>query len=145
MRYKALTSSTGISYDLPGYTFSDQKIYVEKISVNSEKASNVEKLEQIAELEDGWDGDGAGAFSAALIQTVRDIVVSLDRQPEIFPTACDTIQMEYDHEDGSYLEIEISDDNRAKVFSVDCNGEERLSFVEACPYAICEVVSSFYG
>lgn len=144
MKYKVLTSSTGISYDLPGYTLNGQKIYVEKVSVNNEKANNMEKLEQIAKLENGWDGDGARAFSVALIRTVREIVVSLDKQPEIFPTACDTIQIEYDHEDGSYLEIEISDDGVAKVFSVDCNGEESCSVVEACPQAICKVVSSFY-
>lgn len=145
MKYKVLTSSTGINYDLPGYPFNGQKIYMEKVSVNSEKANNMEKLEQIAKLEKGWDGDGARAFSAALIRTVREIIVSLDKQPEIFPTACETIQIEYDHKDGSYLEIEISDDNSAKVFSIDCNGVESRFVVGACPQEICKVVNSFYG
>ena len=105
----------------------------------------MEKLEQIAKLEEEWDGDGARAFSAVLIRTVREIIVNLDKQPEIFPTACETIQIEYDYEDGSYLEIEISDDDVAKVFLVDCNGEESLSVVEACSQEICKVVNSFYG
>lgn len=44
------------------------EIYVERISVNSEKVSNIKKLEEIAQLEDGWDGEGARAFSDTLIQ-----------------------------------------------------------------------------
>jgi len=106
--------------------------------------SNLEKLEQIAKLEDGWNGEDAKAFSDALIMNVRNILIGLKVQPEVFPTACDTIQIEYEQEDGSYLEFEIAEGGNAKVFSVDNMGNELSSVIKATLEEISKVVASFY-
>lgn len=142
--YKTFTSSTSISYELPGYTFNNMIPYVESISMDNEKVSNLGKLEQIAKLENGWNGEDARAFSDALIMNVRNILIGLKIQPEVFPTACDTIQIEYEREDGSYLEFEIAEDGKAKVFAIDSKGSELSSVINATVQEISKVVASFY-
>lgn len=143
--FKTFTSQISISYELPGYTFNNMMPYVERISMDNEKVSNLEKLEQIAKLEDGWDGDNAKAFNDTLITNVRSILMGLRIQPELFPTACDTIQIEYEREDGAYLEIEIAEDRNAKVFAIDSKGSESSSVINASVQEIGKVVDSFYG
>lgn len=143
--FKTFTPQISISYELPGYTFNNMMPYVERISMDNEKVSNLEKLEQIAKLEDGWDGDNAKAFNDTLITNVRSILMGLRIQPELFPTACDTIQIEYEREDGAYLEIEIAEDRNAKVFAIDSKGSESSSVINASVQEIGKVVDSFYG
>lgn len=135
----------GINYAIQGYTLNNITTCVEKLSMNNEKINNLEKLEKIAKLENGWDGENAKAFDSKLIQRVRNIIMHLDNQPEIFPTACDTIQIEYDRDDGSYLEIEISDSDEASLFSIDSSGVETSSVIEPIPQTINKAVSYFYG
>ena len=142
--YESFTAVTGISYDLPGYTFNNMETYMESIFMDNEKINNIEKLDQIAKLEDDWDGEGARSFSNVLIQNVKNILMSLKYQPEVFPTACDTIQIEYERENGSYLEIEISTED-AKVFAVDSSGKESISVIKAKVEEIDKVVNCFYG
>lgn len=103
------------------------------------------RLEQILNLPDNWDGDNAKAFSSELIKKVGNILLKLKTQPEIFPTARNTIQLEYEKDDGSYLEFEIAEDENAKVFMIDSEGNEKQSSVKANPEEINNIVSSFYG
>ena len=70
---------------------------------------NLKKLEAIALLKDNWNANGAKAFADSLITKVRNLVMLLDVQPEVFPTACGALQLEYDKEDGSHLEIEFNE------------------------------------
>ena len=44
-------------------------------------------------------------------------------QPDIFPTACDSIQLEYNFSDGRYLEFEVLDD-QIEVYLIKKDGEE---------------------
>ena len=70
---------------------------------------NLEKLNRIADLEEGWDLYKATSFSNSLIEFCRNMLLKLNRQPEIFPTANNSIQFEFENND-DYLEIEIFDD-----------------------------------
>lgn len=103
------------------------------------------RLEQILNLPDNWDGNNAKSFSTKLIEKVGNILLKLKMQPEIFPTACNTIQFEYEKDDGSYLEFEIAEDGNAKVFIIDSEGNEKHSFIRVNPEEINNIVSSFYG
>ncbi len=118
---------------------------VENVIMNEEKIFNLKKLDQIAYLEDGWNGNTARAFEKQLISMVRGIITALDVQPELFPTACDSVQFEYEKEDGAYLEIEINSEDAWEVFEVDSDGQEKYSSIEAKVEAIVKVVNSFYG
>ena len=106
---------------------------------------NLKKLDQIAYLEDGWNGNTARAFEKQLISMVRRIITALDVQPELFPTACDSVQFEYEKENGAYLEIEINLEDTWEVFEVSSDGQEKYSSIEADVEAIAKVVNSFYG
>ncbi len=125
------------------YTFT--KFFGSSYFVNKGEIENLEKLNQISKLKDGWDGDCAVAFEESLIEKVRDIITNLNYLPEIFPTACDSIQLEFDREDGAYLEIEVSADEKAEVFTIDNRGKENTTEIKSFPDEINKVVDCFYG
>lgn len=71
------------------------------------KTDSIRALEEIQNLEENWNGCGAKPIPESVINLSRDIVMELDYQPEVFPTARRTIQMEYELDDNSYLEFEV--------------------------------------
>ena len=140
------TIKKGMNYSLPGYyMYKAKDLSVENVVMNEEKIFNLKKLDQIAYLEDGWNGNTARAFEKQLISMVRRIITALDVQPELFPTACDSVQFEYEKENGAYLEIEINLEDTWEVFEVSSDGQEKYSSIEADVEAIAKVVNSFYG
>lgn len=71
---------------------------------------NLWRLGEISKLDDDWDGFGTESFDATLIDIVRNIIKNVNIQPEIYPTGRDSIQLEYELEDRSYLEFEVFKD-----------------------------------
>lgn len=102
---------------------------------------NLEKLNRIAGLEDGWDLYKATSFSNSLIEFCRNLLFKLNRQPEIFPTANDSIQFEFKNKD-DYLEIEIFDDLSHIEYYMKKGGKE----IEKCAFVqdLIQVVDAFY-
>ena len=114
------TIKKGMNYSLPGYyMYKAKDLSVENVVMNEEKIFNLKKLDQI--------------------------ITALDVQPELFPTACDSVQFEYEKENGAYLEIEINLEDTWEVFEVSSDGQEKYSSIEADVEAIAKVVNSFYG
>lgn len=74
---------------------------------------NVDILSEIGELQDNWNNYGAQKFNQELIFKCLRIINStnLKFQPEIFPTANQSIQFEYEPDDQHYLEVEIFNDH----------------------------------
>ena len=68
---------------------------------------NLSTLDDISELKYNWNGYGASAFSKELIDRCRDILGRLPVQPELYPTACDSIQFEWETADGRYMDVEV--------------------------------------
>ena len=113
----------------------------------AEKNRSLRTLSDIQNLEHDWDGYGADRIPAAVVLLARNIVASLDYQPEIYPTKRRTVQMQYELSDRSYLEFEIYPDSieclsvpqrdyeKAREFSIDANRY----------YEIREIVNSFYA
>lgn len=90
------------------------------LSINSLEKNYIEastKLNEIAKLENNWNNNGANSISAKLIEKCREIVMQLAAEPFICPTACGSIQFEYEKENGDYLEFEIYED-RIEVFYI---------------------------
>lgn len=144
--YNSNLDNDYIFLDIPGYNFNDYvKAKTDSLVIDEEKIYNLKKIEEIASFQDDWNGNGAKAFSAQLITQVRNLIILLEIQPEIFPTACETIQLEYDKEDGAHLEIEIKEDKSAEVFWVNHTGEEELKKIQANVEVIDKVVKEFYG
>ena len=111
--------------------------------LNHAQQENLRKLEQISLLADNWDGNGSKAFDKQLIAKVKDLIGVLDVQPEIFPLSYGSIQMEYEKEDDSYLEIEINLNDTWDVFELNENGEESVFSVAADAEAINKVAKDF--
>ncbi len=93
-----------------------------------DKITNLKRLQEIANLKNNWNNNGASAFNTKLIDKVRALTISLTYQPEIFPTANDSIQLEWDKCNGEYLEIEVST-SAIDVFRIDTFGHEVTSTI----------------
>lgn len=144
--YASFFTEPSISLEVPGYSNIEYiSSGVEKVVISEEKLGNLKKLEAIAHLEDNWNANGAKAFTDSLIAKVRNLVMFLEIQPEVFPTACESLQLEYDKADGSHMEIELNESENAEVFLVDDNGCESVISIRASIEAINKVVSDFYG
>ena len=144
--YASFSTEPSISFNVPGYSNNESiSSGVEKVVISEEKLENLKKIETIALLQDDWNANGAKAFSASLITKVRNLIMFLNIQPEVFPTACESLQLEYDKADGSHMEIELTESEEAEVFVVDNKGCESIINISASIEAINKVVSDFYG
>lgn len=115
------------------------------VSNGSLKADNLKKLEVIQNLKDGWNGNGAPAFPESLIVRAGEIIKGLSIQPEIFPTALGSIQLEYDNSRHDHMEIEIGEDSDAEVFISTYDGKEIFDTISATSEDINRKAIEFYG
>lgn len=106
---------------------------------------NLDKLNVIRSLKDNWNGNGAPAFSRTLTDKAEQLINELDIQPEIFPTALNTIQLEYDNSRRDHMEIEIGEGDNAEIFIVNFNGSELIEEIPVTAFDINERVHEFYG
>ena len=144
--YASFSTEPIISFNVPGYSNNESiSSGVEKVVISEEKLENLKKIETIALLQDDWNANGAKAFSASLITKVRNLIMFLKIQPEVFPTACESLQLEYDKADGSHMEIDLTDSEESEVFVVVNKGCESIINISASIESINKVVSDFYG
>lgn len=107
--YSLISILTKITQTLM-YDYGTTKIFVSGTGdsfMNLGLSKSFASLSEIASLQDNWNLNGAPAFSEQLILLCHDIVRFLSHQPDIFPTAQGSIQMEWDNAKGDYLEVEI--------------------------------------
>ncbi|MCQ2504390.1 MAG: hypothetical protein MJ103_04075 [Saccharofermentans sp.] len=108
-----------------------------------DKITNLKRLSEIEKLTDNWNNNGAGKIPASIIKSVRKLLMTIEFQPEIFPTACDALQLEWDNSKGEYLEMEILEDS-VNVFQIDSEGSELHSTIEFDEEAVKALVRDFY-
>ncbi len=114
---------------------------------NMHKSQNLFRLDEIAELEENWNGYGAKAFSQKLIEKCKGIIYDLEVQPNIFPTGRQSVQFQYELEDRSYLEFEIFEENVSCLEVPQRIYSNARTFVFPISEAqrIKEIVKEFYG
>ena len=95
----------------------------EKIARNTLLIANLTKLDKYSAYLSNWDGEGAKPFDKKLINKAKDILLKLKYQPEIFPSQYNSIQFEYEKENGEYLEFELFS-NKIVYFYVNKDGKE---------------------
>lgn len=81
------------------------------------------QLNDISKLDKNWNDNNAEPFSVDLINKCKTILYKLSHEPCVFPTACNSIQFEYEKETGEYLEFEIYD-RSIKFFKIDSDKKE---------------------
>lgn len=104
----------------------------------------LDKLEEIASLENNWDHKGAKAFSKEQIMKVRDLILFLPVLPEIFPTAYGIIQLNYQREDGNSLKVEIGGEDSIRIYEEYSDVRENERIVNADIGTLNRIVQSFY-
>ena len=91
-----------------------------------------------------WNEYDADSFDPSLIQKVTGIVARLDIQPEIFPTAADSIQLEY-YDENAIMTIEIPQNGDMSVFVERVSQPHRILEVPATANVINLLVKEFYN
>ena len=138
------SKSTVISPVLKNYHYSKLDHFVEAHIINDEKMKNLIKLDRIAMLPKNWNQDGAPALSDSVVSYARQLLTYLDIQPEVFPTAANSIQFEYDCPDGTYIEFEIKEEY-VSFYSIDRHGVENNKILQKNAILINQLVDSIYG
>ena len=108
-----------------------------------DKIINLKWLSEIEKLPDYWNNNGAEKIAKNIIKNVRKLLMRLEHQPEIFPTACDAIQLEWENENKEYLEMEILEDS-INVFQIDSEGGEEQKTIAIDHSAVEQIVRGFY-
>jgi len=92
------------------------------------KQKNIGTIHSFADLARGWNGYDAPPFDATLLNHCIKLIKILEPrfQPDVFPTARNSIQFEYEDKHGRYLEIEIFEDHY-EYFYENLNGREAES------------------
>lgn len=108
-----------------------------------DKIVNLKRLSEIEKLPDNWNNNGAEHISPQIIKKVRTLLMSMTFQPEVFPTACDAIQLEWENDKKEYLEMEILDDT-INVFQIDAEGGEEQRTIGFDESVVNSIVEEFY-
>ena len=103
----------------------------------------IKRLSEIEKLSDNWNNNGAGKIPTSIIKSVRKLLMTIEFQPEIFPTACDALQLEWENDKDEYLEMEILED-AVNIFQIDSDGNEVQKIMEFDSETINKVVREFY-
>lgn len=103
---------------------------------------NLAKLQEIAILPPNWNENGAPPFSPNLIEMAKEMLLNLNHQPFIAPTARGSIHFEYEDNEGNYLQFELLGDGIIKMFSYTSIGVASVRYVllEEVP----EIVGEFF-
>ena len=116
------------------------------VSISSKSDISLAKslicIDEIGNLKENWNQNGAPSFSKEQLETMRKIVYTLDIQPFIAPTAKGTIQFEYENEEGDYLEFELYPDMKIKKFTYTKQGESITEYITI--EKVSDIVDSFY-
>lgn len=93
--------------DIQSLFYSDTTAYSKILKEEPlKRQKNIQLVNSYALLEEGWDKDGAPAFSPIVIEKAKSLLQLIRIQPEVFPTLRGSIQFEYEV-DSNYLEFEI--------------------------------------
>uniref|UniRef100_UPI0040577811 hypothetical protein n=1 Tax=Acetatifactor sp. TaxID=1872090 RepID=UPI0040577811 len=80
---------------------------MKRSDMNSAQLENLDRINDIRKLEDNWNGYDSKAINDTVIAMAEEVIRSISYQPKLYPTGRDSIQMQYELNDRSYLEFEI--------------------------------------
>jgi hypothetical protein len=118
--------------------------YYSRVRENQKQLDNIQKLRSFMELKNNWNDNGASTLNKEMISFCINLIKSLYRQPDVFSTGRQSIQFEYEKENGEYLEFEIFHDH-IDIFGMDeyDNEREETVFIHE-KNRINEVIRDFY-
>ena len=108
--------------------------------------NNLNRLKDIAELREDWNGYGAAPIPHFVISEAICLIFNLNEQPDaIFPTGRKSIQLEYHSSNKNYLEFEIFDERvvAMQVFGTDYDNAQFWEFAHGDMARIRKIVEDF--
>ncbi|MBD5560507.1 MAG: hypothetical protein HDQ87_09175 [Clostridia bacterium] len=128
------------SYSTSGVT----AVYPARLTESERQlAAATKSLREIELLPDGWNDNGAPAFSDRIVTEARHILHILQHVPFVMPTACPSIQMTFEEPLLGYLQFDMFEDGSVERYLEDLNGhtqEDLIAWQE-----IPQAVSAFYS
>lgn len=128
-----------------------RQIILEKLSgetveriLSPELKKNLFKLDEIKSLKRNWNGNSARPIPKKVIEKAKTLLINLEKQPQIFPTANDSIQIEYDGDNNSYLELQVTKKNTLSFYKVDKDGNESSGEIPVSSFSLNTLVEEFY-
>jgi hypothetical protein len=113
-----------------------------QLKLISKKFENLNKLHEYSRLKYDWNFNGAEPFTEDVIELSWEKLNDLEIQPEVFPTACGSVQFEYEKDNKDYLEFEIYQD-RIEVFKIINENEEEFDLNVS--EDLNDIVNEFYN
>ena len=111
------------------------------------KQENLAKIEKMAHFEPDWNGNGGAKFTTGAIDTFKEVIGVLNKQPEIAPTGRNSLLMYYELANESRLIFEVSENKAEKVYIPhgDYAKANIQIYTSNVSYKINEAVENFYG
>lgn len=97
------------------------------------------------ELKYNWNDNGADMFSEKVINNSLKLLKYCLYEPEIFPTACNSIQFEFTNEDNEYFEVEVEKDGFSTFKIYKDNTERTAEYGLDEYYKIINHIKTFYN
>ncbi|MEN1969856.1 hypothetical protein WMZ97_17480 [Lentibacillus sp. N15] len=118
--------------------------YYKIVKNEQRKRYNINKLKDFLKLEENWNSNQAAVFDEDLINKALEIISVIPVQPDVFPTARQSIQMEYEKENGDYLEFEIFKDHIDMLLMNKEQGEKEEQFTVRAFHKINSRIQDFH-
>jgi hypothetical protein len=119
----------------------DNLTRINQLSNNIKYFKNLELLDEFKNFKKDWNNNLADPFNEDLIEKCKILITIINIQPKIYPTARDSIQFEYNHNE-NYLEFEIFD-NKIEYFIEYKNGKTKEAVI--IDLNINLILEEFYG
>ena len=116
-------------------------------AINEMQLANLDRLDNIALLKDDWNGYDGKKINETSIAVSRNIIRNILKQPVLYPTGRDSIQLQFELKDKSYLEFEVFE-NRITCMQVPKRIYANAVFqtLEITDIqAISRIIEVFYG
>jgi hypothetical protein len=110
--------------------------------MENELQYNLGILDSFLNLKRNWNGNGAVKFTESHIDLVKSLIKTLSYQPEVFPTARESVLLEYDNDKGEFLSFEIRKNGRIDMFGTYNDG--KTVDVKINKEDIIEKINQFY-
>lgn len=111
------------------------------------KIENRNKIIKMKEFDRNWNGNGGNVFSQKSIDLFNEIIDSVCKQPKIAPTGNESLVLQYEKNDRSFLAFDVSIRKTSMVIipkgNYDLAKEE--TFAGGDIASINSAVSNFYG
>ena len=136
------TRNNMLAEAFPTYNEDISKLELNSLNIG-QRPTQEENLTALAEMYD-LDADWFDPIDRDLLAKTEGMIYALNVQPEIFPVPNGHIQLEYDTEDGRYMELELFPDRQVRMIVMQNTSKPIHKVFGLDVNKINQVVEMFY-